>query len=225
MEGGREGDLNDPCKTPHAVFPFAAATEKATGATETRKTMMMMPSVESHSLFRVFRSFTIYNLPPLLLQLRRFLLRFSLPLSVRHGASRTRRGHPYMLSTCNFLYNVQIGCKNFGCFIATALNFTLSFLDVLHGLSSQEGESVNGNSSFIPAILSLLSFHFAAAPERRRRKMDAFSKVPNSLARTSQHLPLLQRKSRRQQIGRERCCLKEELSIFFIVPSLVQLFS
>ena len=130
-----------------------------------------------------------------------------------------------MLSTYNFSYNAQIRrLQKFEMLIATALYFTLSFLDVLHGLSSQEGESVNGNSSFIPAILSLLSFHFAAAPERRRRrKMDAFSKVPNSLARTSQHLPLLQRKSRSK--SEEMLPEGECLSIFYIMPSLVQLFS
>ena len=127
-----------------------------------------------------------------------------------------------MLSTYNFSYNAQIGCKNLRCFIATALYFTLSFLDVLLGLSSQEGESVNGNSSFIPAILSLLSFHFAAAPERGNREEEEeeedgrlfqSAELPCSHVATSA-TALLQRKSRRQQIGRERCCLKEEVIYF-----------
>ena len=59
----------------------------------------------------------------------------------------------------------------------------------------QEGESVNGNSSFIPSILSLLSFHFAAAREGRKegrkdgREEDGRLFQSAELARSSQHLP------------------------------------
>ena len=62
-----EGDLNDPCKTPHAVLPlfarsFAATTEKATDADDDDDDAVRRVSL---SLSLSVSSFPIiYNLPP-----------------------------------------------------------------------------------------------------------------------------------------------------------------
>ena len=73
----------------------------------------------------------------------------------------------------------------FGNKLGLVLDIPIFYADIIYGIP-KEGESVNGNSSFIPSILSLLSFHFTAAREAARKegkKMDASSKVPNLFAR------------------------------------------